>query len=146
MKLLINKCFICIGFLSLLFVLSYSLVINSNNECGKKIEIDCKEYTNKNQFVKSAMDTKVIEDEPEIEEKLKKGCVVVNVKTMCDSSYQNAHKKDWKVRAKKSLKKPQVNYTQILIYLLSLRRRYLVLPKNPIMQIQFIKTLLKNIR
>lgn len=105
MKLLINKCFICIGFLSLLFVLSYSLVINSNNECGKKIEIDCKEYTNKNQFVKSAMDTKVIEDEPEIEEKLKKGCVVVNVKTMCDSSYQNAHKKDWKVRAKKITKK-----------------------------------------
>lgn len=103
--------------LSLAFISGGSLHFKNLNKCCENYKVECKTYTSEKQFEKSAMDTAVIEDEPEIEEKLKKGCVIVNVKTMCDSSYQNAHKKDWKVRAKKLTKKATSKlYTNFNIY------------------------------
>ncbi len=80
-------------------------------------EYAVKEYTSKKEFEKSNADSEVLQDEPEMATKLKKGCVVVNVKTVCDKQYQNAHKKDWKVRAKKVTKKgTKALYSQFNIY------------------------------
>ena len=73
------------------------ILLHFNTYLEKENAIETKTYTSKNEFVKSAADNNVLEDEPEISTKLKKGCVVVNVKTMCDKQYQKLHKDDWKV-------------------------------------------------
>lgn len=70
-----------------------------------KAQVEIKTYSSQNEFIKSAADTEILEDEPEIETKLKQGCVVVKVKTLCDTKYQNLHEDDWKVRAKRITKK-----------------------------------------
>lgn len=80
-------------------------------------EYEAKTYVSKKEFKTSSADSKVLEDEPEISTKLKKGCVVVNVKTVCDKQYQKLHKDDWKVRAKKVTKKgTKALYSEFNIY------------------------------
>ena len=93
------------------------ILLHFNTYLEKENAIETKTYTSKNEFVKSAADNNVLEDEPEISTKLKKGCVVVNVKTMCDKQYQKLHKDDWKVRAKKITKKgTKALYSEFNIY------------------------------
>ena len=92
-------------------LLCFNVNLNTN------YEVETKTYTSKKEFEKSSADNKVLEEEPEIETKLKKGCVVVNVKTMCDKEYQALHKKDWKIRAKKIAKKgTKALYSEFNIY------------------------------
>ena len=96
------------SFKTLITLILISLLINPNymvchgqaNDCASS-EFETKSYKSKKQFIKSKYDTAVLADKPEMSIKFKKGCVVVNVKTMCDKAYQNLHKSDWKVRAKR---------------------------------------------
>lgn len=108
-----NKSLFYITFILLLLVGILNLNFLSNN----KYNVETKKYTSKKEFEKSSADNQVLEDEPEISKKLKKGCVVVNVKTLCDKEYQKLHKKDWKVRAKKVTKKgTKALYSEFNIY------------------------------
>jgi len=93
------------------------MVFSISYHVDEKNAIETKTYTSKKEFEKSVADTEVLKEEPEISTKLKKGCVVVNVKTVCDKQYQDLHKKDWKVRAKKITKKGTKKlYSQFNIY------------------------------
>jgi len=80
-------------------------------------EYEIKAYKTNNQFKKSTYDTAVLKNNPEAVPKLKKGCMVVNVKTMCDKEYQKLHKQDWKVRAKRIVKNgTKALYSKFNIY------------------------------
>lgn len=93
------------------------ITLNFDFQFAKRYSIESKSYTSKKEFQKSSADNQVLEAEPEISTKLKKGCIVVNVKTLCDKEYQKIHKKDWKVRAKKVTKKgTKALYSEFNIY------------------------------
>ena len=104
---MISKCFKKISFSTVLtcaIALGCLLCLIKSNVFASAPML-VKSYSSSSQFIVSALDSAIIPDEPDIDNKLKKGCVIVNVKTMCDKSYQNRHPKDWKVRAKKITKK-----------------------------------------
>lgn len=49
--------------------------------------------------------------------KLKKGCVVVNAEVVCDATYRNKYKKDWKSRSKKTtMNANDILYSKFNIY------------------------------
>lgn len=86
--------------------ITISLLFGSNcfafnvhaSDCSAEYGI--KYYESKKDFKKTKYDKQILKDKKTATPKLKKGCVVVTIKTMCDKAYQKIHKKDWKVRAK----------------------------------------------
>jgi len=78
---------------------------------------ETKTYKSKEQFITSKYDTAVLKEKSNTASKLKKGSVVVNVKTMCDKEYQKLYAKDWKIRAQRITKKgTKALYSKFNIY------------------------------
>lgn len=59
-------------------------------------------YKNKSDLKETNYDKIILKDDI-VTPKLKKGCVVVNMKLVCDQTYQKAYKKDWAARARKTV-------------------------------------------
>lgn len=83
-------------------MLSMNTLGNTVSAATNAVEI--KTFTNESEFEITSIDSQYLYEEPELDTKLKAGCVVVNVKPKVDAAYKKLHT-DWKARAKKLTKK-----------------------------------------
>lgn len=83
----------------ILILVSNFLILNAE-ACSESSSYGVKYYRKRDEFKETENDRIVLKDRKKTAAKLKKGSVIVNVKTMCDTKYQKLHKKDWKIRAK----------------------------------------------
>lgn len=91
--------FILFSFITMLSICGSVQAQKAGND-----NIMLKSYNEESDLIKSSYDDQIMLDSSEVSEPLKKGCVVVKVKTVCDQKYRSKHSKDWKVRAKNTVR------------------------------------------